>query len=68
MKYKLKKILKYVLFSILTDKVFLEAIIPILEVISKSTKNNIDDTLITLLKDEAEKMIGSPLKLYKDCK
>ena len=66
MKHKIISFLKNTLFRLLTDKVFLEAIIPILELISKSTKNNIDDTCIKLLKDEAEKMIGEPLITYKD--
>jgi hypothetical protein len=65
---KIKAYFKKLFLSAITDKVFLESIIPILENLSKSTKNNIDDTLINLLKKEIENMSGDSLYSYTDKK
>lgn len=57
---------KKMIMYLMTDKDFLNMISSILEVFVKDTSNKIDDQLIDLLKNEADKMPGSSLKSYKD--
>lgn len=58
--------LKNAIMFLMTDKDFLNMIISILEVLSKSTANNIDDELLNNLRNESEKMSGNKLNTYKN--
>ena len=60
----MKNFIKYIINAILTDKEVLDIIITFLEKLSKSTTNDIDDTLIEILKKEVSKMQDVSIKMY----